>query len=81
ADLLLLCSDHEPFGRVIIEAMSQGTPVVGTRGGGVPEIIEHGMSGFMYEIGNTDELAQYIRQILDDKAVWSLLSQNGQERV
>lgn len=81
ADLLLLCSDHEPFGRVIIEAMSQGTPVVGTRGGGVPEIIDHGVSGFMYEIGNTDELAQYIRQVLDDKAVWSLLSQNGQERV
>lgn len=80
ADLLLLCSDHEPFGRVIIEAMSQGVPVVGTRGGGVPEIIEHGMSGFMYEIGNTDELALYIRQVLDDQVIWSLFSQNGQER-
>ena len=80
ADLLLLCSDHEPFGRVIIEAMSQGTPVVATRGGGVPEIIEHGMSGFMYEIGNTDELTHYIRQVLDHEAVWFSFSQNGQER-
>lgn len=80
ADLLLLCSDHEPFGRVIIEAMSQGTPVVGTRGGGVPEIIEHGMSGFMYEIGNIDELGHYIRQVLDHQVIWSLFSQNGQER-
>lgn len=80
ADLLLLCSDHEPFGRVIIEAMSQGTPVIGTRGGGVPEIIEHGMSGFMYEIGNTEELTHYIRQVLDDQVVWSSLSYNGQER-
>lgn len=80
ADLLLLCSDQEPFGRVIIEAMSQGTPVIGTRGGGVPEIIEHGMSGFMYEIGNTDELTHYIRQVLDDQAVWSSFSYNGQER-
>lgn len=81
ADLLLLCSDHEPFGRVIIEAMSQGTPVVGSRGGGVTEIIEHGMSGFMYEIGNTDELTHYIRQVLDEPFVWSSFSRNGQERV
>ncbi|WP_454193073.1 glycosyltransferase family 4 protein [Paenibacillus sp. Marseille-Q7038] len=80
ADLLLLCSDHEPFGRVIIEAMSQGTPVIGTRGGGVPEIIEHGMSGFIYEIGNTDELTHYIRQVLDDQGIWSSFSHNGQER-
>ncbi|MEX3618265.1 glycosyltransferase family 4 protein [Paenibacillus glucanolyticus] len=81
ADLLLLCSDQEPFGRVMIEAMSQGTPVVGSRGGGVTEIIEHGMSGFMYEIGNTDELTHYVRQVLDDHFVWSSLSRNGLERV
>ncbi|OAB46218.1 glycosyltransferase family 4 protein [Paenibacillus glacialis] len=80
ADLLLLCSDNEPFGRVIIEAMSQGTPVVGTRGGGVPEIIQHGESGFMYTIGNIEELTHYIRQVLDDEIVWSTLSHNGQER-
>jgi glycosyltransferase involved in cell wall biosynthesis len=80
ADLLLLCSDNEPFGRVIIEAMSQGTPVVGTRGGGVPEIIQHGVSGFLYEIGNVEELTHYIRQVLDDEIVWSTLSQNGQEQ-
>ena len=60
--------------------MSQGTPVVGTRGGGVPEIIEHGMSGFMYEIGNIDELGHYIRQVLDDQVIWTLFSLNGQER-
>jgi glycosyltransferase involved in cell wall biosynthesis len=80
ADLLLLCSDNEPFGRVIIEAMSQGTPVVGTRGGGVPEIIQHGMSGFLYEIGNIEELTHCIRQVLDDEIVWSTLSHNGQEQ-
>lgn len=80
ADLLLLCSDHEPFGRVIIEAMSQGTPVIGTRAGGVPEIIEHGHSGFMYEIGDVEGLTACIRQALDDRQLWSLLSQQGQER-
>ncbi|AJS59962.1 glycosyltransferase family 4 protein [Paenibacillus sp. IHBB 10380] len=80
ADLLLLCSDNEPFGRVIIEAMSQGTPVVGTRGGGVQEIIQHGVSGLMYEIGNIEKLTHCIRQVLDDEIVWSTLSHNGQEQ-
>lgn len=80
ADLLLLCSDQEPFGRVIIEAMSQGTPVVGTRGGGVPEIIEHGVSGLMYEIGDAAELTQCIHQILTDEALRTSLSENGEIR-
>lgn len=80
ADLLLLCSDHEPFGRVIIEAMSQGTPVVATRGGGVPEIIQHGVSGLMYKIGNVEELTHYIQQVLDDETVWYTLSHYGEEQ-
>lgn len=80
ADLLLLCSDQEPFGRVIIEAMSQGTPVVGTRGGGVPEIIEDGVSGLMYEIGDAIKLAHCIRQILSDEDVRSSFSRNGEIR-
>ncbi|CAM3322961.1 MULTISPECIES: glycosyltransferase family 4 protein [Paenibacillus] len=80
ADLLLLCSDREPFGRVVIEAMSQGTPVVGTRGGGVPEIIEHGKSGLMYETGNIDELKHNIRLLLDDPQNRAMLSRGGQER-
>ncbi|WP_339321465.1 glycosyltransferase family 4 protein [Paenibacillus sp. FSL W8-0194] len=81
ADLLLLCSDHEPFGRVIIEAMSQGTPVVATRGGGVPEIIQDGVSGLMYEIGNVEELQHRIRDILDNETLRSALRRNGPKRV
>jgi glycosyltransferase involved in cell wall biosynthesis len=81
ADLLLLCSDHEPFGRVIIEAMSQGTPVVATRGGGVPEIIQDGVSGLMYEIGNVEELQDRIRDILDNETLRLALRRNGPERV
>ncbi|MUG65139.1 glycosyltransferase [Paenibacillus campinasensis] len=80
ADLLLLCSDNEPFGRVIIEAMSQGTPVVASRGGGVPEIIEHNESGLMYDSGSIHELVHCIRRVLDDETLWLKLSQNGQER-
>ncbi|NMO95714.1 glycosyltransferase family 4 protein [Paenibacillus lemnae] len=80
ADLLLLCSEDEPFGRVIIEAMSQGTPVIASRGGGVPEIIEQGRSGWMYETGHIQELTDRIRQVLDDDRLWRSLSHNGQQR-
>ncbi|RXZ83394.1 glycosyltransferase family 1 protein [Paenibacillaceae bacterium] len=63
ADLLVLCSDNEPFGRVLIEALAQGRPVIGTRAGGIPEIIEHDGCGFLYPVGNVKELAHYIRRL------------------
>ncbi|WP_203736366.1 glycosyltransferase, partial [Catellatospora chokoriensis] len=40
---------EEPFGMVMIEAMVCGTPVVALRGGAVPEVVEHGVSGFICE--------------------------------
>ncbi|MCZ8516467.1 glycosyltransferase family 4 protein [Paenibacillus filicis] len=64
ADLLLLCSDSEPFGRVLIEAMSQSIPVVATRSGGVPEIIEDDYSGFLYEVAQVDQLVDHASYLL-----------------
>lgn len=80
ADLLLLCSDNEPFGRVIIEAMSQGTPVIGTESGGVPEIIKHDECGYMYPVGNVSLLVDYINKVLKNKEVWSRLSDTAKLR-
>jgi glycosyltransferase involved in cell wall biosynthesis len=42
---------NEPFGRGIAEAMSQGIPVIGARSGGIPELIEDGVDGFIYDPG------------------------------
>jgi glycosyltransferase involved in cell wall biosynthesis len=47
----------EPFGLVMIEALATGTPVVGTRIGSAPEIIDHGRTGYL---GNTDELPGFV---------------------
>ncbi|MFS0723893.1 glycosyltransferase family 4 protein [Paenibacillus sp. 1P07SE] len=66
ADVLLLCSDNEPFGRVIIEAMAQHVPVIGTRAGGVPEIVRHGQDGLLYETGDVDELVTCASLLLQD---------------
>jgi len=80
ADVMLLCSDNEPFGRVVIEAMSQGTPMIGTAAGGVPEIIEHGSSGLLYPVGDTDALAASMRSVLRDGELSRRLGANGEER-
>ncbi|WP_127490878.1 glycosyltransferase family 4 protein [Paenibacillus glycanilyticus] len=81
ADLLLLCSENEPFGRVIIEAMAQGTPVIATSGGGVGEIIEHGRSGLLYETGNIPQLADSVRSLLNNDRLRKQISINSVERV
>jgi len=57
ADLLVLNSREEPFGLVLIEAMSSGTPVLATRVGGVPEIVKDSVNGWLVEKNDTAALA------------------------
>jgi glycosyltransferase involved in cell wall biosynthesis len=54
----------EPFGRVILEGMLMGKPVVATNAGGVPELIEHGRTGFLVPAGNAAALADCLGGIL-----------------
>ncbi len=68
-DVLLHCSTKpEPFGRVIIEAMAVGTPVIAARAGGVPEIITPGVDGGLARPGNvTDYMAELISLLADER--------------
>lgn len=63
-DVFVLGSHEEPFGRVVIEAMSAGCVTIGTRAGGVPEIIEHGVDGFMYAPRDVNGLTDTLRTAL-----------------
>ncbi|WP_373231255.1 glycosyltransferase family 4 protein [Cohnella sp.] len=81
ADLLFLCSDNEPFGRVIIEAMSQSIPVIATRAGGVPEIIDHEQSGLLYEVGDLNGLWGCAERLLNDDDLRLRIVGNAEERV
>lgn len=81
SDLLLLCSENEPFGRVLIEAMSQEVPVIASNGGGVPEIVVHGENGFLYETGDVNALAQCAAVLLDDPYARKAMGQAAAERV
>jgi len=62
ADLVLMCSRREAFGRVTVEAMKLGKPVIGTRSGGTPEVVEERETGLLYTPGDTDGLAARIGQ-------------------
>ena len=55
----------EPFGRVLLEAMALKKPLIGARGGAVPEIIQYGETGYMFEPGNHEDLAEHILKIFE----------------
>jgi hypothetical protein len=65
-DIVLVCSRHEAFGRVPVEGMLLGRPVIYPRSGGIPEYMEDGMTGLSYTPGNVDELASRIGELIDD---------------
>jgi L-malate glycosyltransferase len=80
-DISVLPSTVEAFGRVIIESMLLGTPVIGSRSGGIPEIIEDGVSGFLTKPEDEDELAEKIYLLSSDKNLQNRFARNGYERV
>ena len=73
-------TNPEPFGRVVVEGMLAGRPVIATRAGGVPEIIEDGVSGILVPPGNPDELAAAIVRVLSDPVGTERLAQRGHAR-
>jgi L-malate glycosyltransferase len=74
ADLMLLPSASESFGLVALEAMAAGVPVVATRTGGLPEVIEDGVTGFLREVGDVEGMAEAGVSILTDHAGWARVS-------
>ena len=71
----------ESFGMVLIEAMACGTPVIGTKIGGIPFVIKNGKTGLLVEPKNPKSLAEAIKRLLEDKELWDKLSKNGIKEV
>ena len=78
-DLVVHCSTSpEPFGRVIVEAMLAGKPVIATKGGGPSEIIADRVTGILVDPSNSAELAKAIRELLENRKWAKELAINGQ---
>jgi N-acetyl-alpha-D-glucosaminyl L-malate synthase BshA len=66
-DLFLLPSEYESFGLAALEAMASGTAVVCSNAGGLPEIIEQGVCGYMANVGDVQAMAEFSLDILRDE--------------
>jgi N-acetyl-alpha-D-glucosaminyl L-malate synthase BshA len=67
SDLMLLLSEKESFGLVALEAMACGVPCIGTNVGGVPEVINHGVNGYICEVGDIEDISSRALAVLNDK--------------
>jgi glycosyltransferase involved in cell wall biosynthesis len=68
----------EPFGRVVVEGMLAGRPMVASAAGGVLEILEHSKTGWLYEPGSPDALAGTLRLVLENRAQAAAIAKAGQ---
>ena len=67
ADLMLMPSELESFGLAALEAMACKVPAIATRVGGVPELIDDGITGLLYPVGSVDEMAAGAIALLKDR--------------
>lgn len=77
ADLFLLPSRTESFGLSALEAMAAKTPVISTNSGGLPEINVAGVTGYLSNVGDVDQMATNALKILKDDATLSTFKQNA----
>lgn len=79
-DCVVLATEKETFGLVLVEAMHAGVCVLGSNSGGPQEIIEDGVSGVLFEPMSVEDLAKKLAMVLGDGELRSKLAQGGQTR-
>jgi glycosyltransferase involved in cell wall biosynthesis len=79
-DLVLVPSEYEPFGLVAIEAMALKKPVIANNVDGLKEIIENNVNGFLLDIKNTQEFAEKIKFLYQNKAERKKMGEAGLAR-
>lgn len=74
ADAFVLPSEYESFGLAALEALSCGVPVIASNTGGLPEVVKHGVTGFLHEVGDIEGMATSLSSILSDAELHKKLS-------
>lgn len=79
ADVLLLPSEQESFGLAALEAMACEVPVIASRVGGVPEVVEDGETGFLSEVGDVEKMANDAARLLAEPELRRKMGQRARE--
>ena len=79
ADILLMCSRKEAFGRVTVEGMKAGKPVIGAGSGGTKELIIDHYNGFLYTFGDYHELAEKVKYLCQHPDEARQMGENGKQ--
>lgn len=77
SDIFLISSTYDNFPNVVLEAMSSGLPVIGSRVGGIPLQVENGKNGFLFDSEDKEQLVQAIFQYIDHSDLLKLHSENA----
>ncbi len=81
ADVFVLPSRDEALPMTLLEAMYFNKAIIASRCGGIPEIIEHGENGLIFDIGNDQQLAGYIEELNNDRSYLEQLGRNGNKKL
>ncbi|KAA9041604.1 N-acetyl-alpha-D-glucosaminyl L-malate synthase BshA [Ginsengibacter hankyongi] len=79
-DLFILPSEYESFGLVALEAMAAGVPVISTNVGGLPEINIEGVTGFLSNVGDVENMSKNITHIFSDDIAFKEMKKNALEQ-
>ena len=76
ADLVLLLSEKESFGLTLLEAMTTGVVPIGSNAGGIKEVIKHGETGYIVDVGDSEQASDYALKLLTDEELYQKLQSN-----
>ena len=81
SDVMLLLSEKEAFGLVLLEAFACGVPAVANAIGGIPEVVEDGVNGFLVELGDVQAVADRVTQLLSDSDLHQQMKEHAIQTV
>ena len=76
----MLTSETESFRLAALEAMACGVPVISTNTGGLPEVNQHGVSGFLSNVGDIDDMANNALKLLQDDVLLTQFKKNARQQ-
>ena len=81
ADVFVYASETETMGNVVLEAMACGCPVVAPAAGGIPSLLEHGQTGFLYRPRDVKDAVGCTRNVLGDEAIRARVGQAARQAI